>query len=170
MTMKKKAGAIVLASAIALPAMTVSSNAVADANPWQDCGLGAMVFPENGMAAAISNLIWDLGTTALSSALSSPEQCQGENMQAAAFINAGYAYLEEDTAAGQGDYASALMNIYGCEASSHDEILSTVQDGFSEQLSDEEYANLSHDEKAYGYYDLVDGVVGDQYAGSCTAS
>jgi hypothetical protein len=26
-------------------------------NPWQDCGLAAMVFPDNGVAAAISNVI-----------------------------------------------------------------------------------------------------------------
>lgn len=170
MKMMKKTGAIALAAAIALPAVTVSSTATANPNPWQDCGLGAMVFPDNGTAAAISNVIWDLGTTALTSAYSSPDQCQGANIEAAAFIDSGYPHLEEDTVAGRGEYASALMNIYGCDASSHDAIMSSVQEGFTDQVANEQYAALSHEEKAFGYYEMVTDLVGDEYAGTCTAS
>ncbi|MFT6992708.1 MAG: hypothetical protein ACJASL_004709, partial [Paraglaciecola sp.] len=58
---------ITTVAAIAALSLTSTHSFAQDAevklNPWQDCGLGAMVFPDNGVAAAISNVIWDLGTT-----------------------------------------------------------------------------------------------------------
>lgn len=167
MKMMKKTGVMVLAAAIAAPAMMLSTTATADVNPWQDCGLGAMVFPDNGTASAISNVVWDLGTTALTSAYSSVDQCQGTNVAAAAFIDAGYAYLEEDTVVGGGEYASTLMNIYGCDATSHDALVASVQSGFAEQLASASYSDMSHEDKAYGYFELVNGAVSQS---TCAAS
>src|SRR5688572_5993856 len=37
-------------------------------NPFSDCGIGAALFPKTGWAAVTSNVIWDIGTTALTSA------------------------------------------------------------------------------------------------------
>ena len=70
-----------IAAAIAVAGL--SSNAMADdhmekVNPWKQCGIGAMIFDDNGTAAAISNIIWDLGTTALSTKISSEESCNGK--------------------------------------------------------------------------------------------
>ena len=58
--------------ATTLMAALLSGNAMAqdDINPWKHCGIGAMIFDDNGAAAAISNIIWDLGTTALSTKIS----------------------------------------------------------------------------------------------------
>lgn len=52
-------------------------------NAWKHCGIGAMIFNDNETAAAISNVIWDLGTTALSSKISSQESCEGAAAQTA---------------------------------------------------------------------------------------
>ncbi|MBI3771765.1 MAG: hypothetical protein HY272_03590 [Gammaproteobacteria bacterium] len=41
-------------------------------NPWLDCGIGAMIFTETKWAAVTSNVIWDLGTTAVTSGASTP--------------------------------------------------------------------------------------------------
>ena len=40
-------------------------------NPYVECGIGAAIFPEVHWAAATSNVTWDLGSTALTSAISS---------------------------------------------------------------------------------------------------
>ena len=47
-------------------------------NAYVQCGIGAAIFKNNKTAAIISNIIWDLGTTAISSQTSSPETCEGK--------------------------------------------------------------------------------------------
>lgn len=87
-------------------------------NAWVDCGIGAMIFPSDNLevAAAVSNIIWDLGTTAVTSALSSPESCSGlDNVEMAVFIQSTYASLESDLAKGEGDNLSALAELANVE-------------------------------------------------------
>ncbi|WP_235956226.1 hypothetical protein [Grimontia sedimenti] len=45
-----------------------------------------MIFNDIPAAAGISNVIWDLGTTAVSSNISSQETCEGSRVKAAMFI------------------------------------------------------------------------------------
>ena len=45
----------------------VPSIATADKVVWRDWGIGGMIFSDTSWAAIISNIIWDLGTTATSS-------------------------------------------------------------------------------------------------------
>ena len=82
---------IVIAGALAF-GMAPSLAHADGPNPWTDCGLGALVFSgvdgDGGkIGAAISNIIWDLGTTAVSSATSSPDTCARHEVTAAAFIH-----------------------------------------------------------------------------------
>ncbi|MEM7741983.1 MAG: DUF3015 family protein, partial [Pseudomonadota bacterium] len=87
-------------------------------NPWLDCGIGAMIFPADNLeyAAVISNLIWDLGTTAVTSALSSPDTCNGtSNVEMAIFIERTYATLEAELAKGHGDNVTALAALAGAD-------------------------------------------------------
>ena len=72
---------------LSVTAILLSSNVIAESkpSPYPDCGIGAALF-ENNTGATISNVIWDLGTTALTSATASPETCEGFNPDAAAFI------------------------------------------------------------------------------------
>lgn len=87
-------------------------------NPWTDCGIGAAIFPGDNVeiAAGISNIIWDLGTTAVTSAMSSPETCAGlDDVETAMFIERTYATLESELATGEGENLVALAELVGAE-------------------------------------------------------
>lgn len=88
---------------------------------YTDCGLGALIFNQNGtgnetrrILAIISNITWDLGTTAHISNLSSEETCQGNSTTTAAFIYQNHQRLETDLAQGGGDHIAALINHLNC--------------------------------------------------------
>lgn len=72
------------------------------ADIYTDCGLGAMIAPKTPGVAAVTNVTWDLGTTAVSSNISSPDACVGGKEKTAAFIHDSYSSLEEDLAKGDG--------------------------------------------------------------------
>ncbi len=114
--------------AAALAVIASTSVQAQDVNPWQDCGIGAMIFPENGGAAAISNIIWDLGTTAVSSASSSAESCEGERVKTAQFINETYNLLEDEIVEGNGDHFTAMLEMMQCDASAAQAIRTEVAD------------------------------------------
>lgn len=87
-------------------------------NPWLDCGIGAMIFPDDNLevGAGISNIIWDLGTTAVTSAQSSPDTCNGtSNVRMAVFIERTYPTLEAEIAKGRGENLDALAEMVGAE-------------------------------------------------------
>lgn len=84
-------------------------------NPWQHCGIGAAIFDENETAAAISNVIWDSGTTAVSSATVSPELCTSSQIDVANYIDATNPALTAELAMGNGEHVSGLLAVAGCE-------------------------------------------------------
>lgn len=87
-------------------------------NPWLDCGLGAMIFPDANLevGAGISNIIWDLGTTAVTSAQSSPDTCNGlDNVRTAMFIERTFDTLEVEIAKGEGNNLDTLAGLVGAE-------------------------------------------------------
>ena len=125
-------------------------------NPWKHCGIGAKVFPENGKRALIANISWDLGTTAVSSNLSSQDLCKGSpEVAAAEFITQTYASLEDETAKGQGPHLNAMLDILGCSGSMRSNIVSAVQSSFAEMLSDNSYELQDKHQKAENYYNAV---------------
>ncbi len=112
----------------ALLASTIlSANAMAEEktkiNPWKDCGIGAMIFEDNGVAAAISNIIWDLGTTAVSSKVSSEDSCEGVEVQAAQFIQDNYDQVIEETSQGAGSHLTAMLDMLEVEESQQPQVL-----------------------------------------------
>ncbi|WP_213609697.1 DUF3015 family protein [Pseudoalteromonas sp.] len=147
--------AAVLASAF----VSMPSQANSGINPWQQCGLGAMVFPDNGVAAAISNIIWDLGTTAVSSNISSVESCKGANVKTAQFIQQTFPVLEQEIAQGEGEYISAMLNVRGCDVTSHQQIITSVRN---------DYANAPID-NAQSFYELVEGKITTNFSSQCAA-
>lgn len=109
---------------VAAVAVAMSASAFAqgttrtELNPWLDCGIGAMIFPSANLevGAGLSNIIWDLGTTAVISAQSSPDQCNGtDNVEMAMFIQRTYATLEAEVAKGEGENLVALGELMGVE-------------------------------------------------------
>lgn len=165
-TTLKKLSTILTCTAVAIASSVSMANAQ-EVNPWQDCGIGAMVFPDNGVASAISNVIWDLGTTAVSTALSSPDQCQGAAVQVAAFVNLGYDHISRETVVGEGEYLQTLMDGINCDPAIRPALLADVRDRFAAQLQDADFSTKEDSGKAEEYFLSLRDVVQANYADSC---
>lgn len=138
-------------------------------NPFTDCGIGAALFPNTHWAAVTSNVIWDVGTTAVISATASPETCSGSGAKAAKFINDTYDNVLEDTARGDGEYVSTLLEIYSCPSSAQDQIVAAVRGDVANLLAADDYGALTQLQKAERYFLIVDGKIRTQFSDSCTA-
>ncbi|MDB6060695.1 MAG: hypothetical protein JWM78_798 [Verrucomicrobiaceae bacterium] len=138
-------------------------------NPWTDCGIGAMLFDETKWAAVTSNIIWDWGITATTSAVSSKHTCEGKKVVAAFFINQTYANIEEETANGNGAHITAMLNILGCNSASQQNIIDSVRADFSKAAASASYAEKTKSAKAQDYYFILDEKVSGRYAQQCQA-
>ncbi len=103
--------------AVFLGLATISNSAHA-ANPFSDCGIGAAIFPNNPALAASSNVIWDLGSTAITSATASEETCTNVQNNTASFILETMPQLETELALGSGEHIDALAGLLQCDSSS----------------------------------------------------
>lgn len=108
-----------------------STASFAAKNVWADCGIGALIFEKTAWAAATSNIIWDLGTTATSTKVSSEDQCNGKSASAAKYIHQNYAQIQEDTVMGGGEYTTAMLDILNCDASVRESILENSKEDIS---------------------------------------
>lgn len=139
-------------------------------NPWVDCGIGAMIFSDTKWAAVSSNIIWDLGTTAVISAGVSENTCEGSRVVAAArFITETYANIEEETVQGEGQHVTAMLNILGCESASHAGIITAVRADFGATVGQSDYLQKTAQAKAEAYYNIVEAKATGEYAQSCQA-
>lgn len=154
--MKALKGLAVALLLAAVPMVGMAQDKRKTLNPWVDCGIGGMIFTETGWAAVVSNVIWDLGTTAVISDYSSQNTCGSKKAQSAMFIGATYANLSEDLVKGDGKHLRALLDIRGCEAASHDAIISAVRPQFTQSLRDAGYAAKTSVAKAEAMYDLFE--------------
>jgi hypothetical protein len=129
--MKKLTLCALVASAL------LTANAIAEEkstiNPWKHCGIGAMIFDDNGTAAAISNVIWDLGTTAVSSKVSSEDTCDGKEVESAQFIQDNFDQVIEETSQGAGIHLTTMLNMLEVEASQQPQILKTIRTEMADQ-------------------------------------
>ncbi|WP_282177405.1 DUF3015 family protein [Vibrio nereis] len=104
-------------------------------NPWTQCGIGAMIFQETAPAAAISNVIWDLGTTAVSSKVSSEYTCEGSEVKTAQFIQDNYNKVLEETSQGSGEHLTAMLEMLELEASTHEQVIASVRTEMADKLA-----------------------------------
>lgn len=124
-------------------------------NPFSQCGIGAALFPRSHVGAVISNVIWDLGTTAVTSALSSPGTCNGQRVNAAVFVYKNYNRLAEQTARGNGEHLNTLMSILNVNETKRDKIVGQVRDDMAHEVSGADYLKAGRLEKAKFYYNSV---------------
>lgn len=115
---------------------------------YKECGIGGMIFDDTPVAAAISNVIWDLGTTAVSSNISSAESCEGGKAKMAAFIMKSYDNLEVEIASGEGKYIDTLVSMT-------DKDLESIRAEFSTVIASNDYTTLNAQEKAEKLYNIV---------------
>lgn len=94
---------------------------------YTQCGLGGLIAPRTPALAVTTNLVWDLGTTASSSDISSPESCKGSSAKAAAMIYRAYPSLERELAAGQGENLDALLSLAQCDDGARATVVSALR-------------------------------------------
>ena len=126
---------------------------VYSANPYTDCGIGAALFPNVSWAAVTSNVIWDVGTTAVISATASDQTCNGGDVQTAQLIHDKYELLETDLILGEGENLIALSDSIGCNNTSALRV--SLKEDMKRLLSDEGYASSTRIEKASNLYDSI---------------
>ena len=120
---------------------------------YQECGIGGAIFKNNRTMAAISNITWDLGTTAVSSNLSSDDSCNDSTASTAMFINESYSILEQDIAKGEGEHISALLDIVSCGDSAN--AISIVREDFSEIVTADDFAKASDFDKSEALFNII---------------
>lgn len=128
-------------------------------NPFADCGIGAALFTETKWAAVISNVIWDLGTTAVISATASPQTCSGKKVAAALFIHHTYDNLAEETASGQGEHLTTVLNILECDSAHHAQAIQQIRSNMGRAVAAPNYNDQSHIDKASNYYSIIERAV-----------
>jgi len=138
------------------------------ADIYTECGLGALIAPRNGAVAAVTNVTWDLGTTAISSNISSPDTCNGGQEKTAAFIYDSYSALETELASGDGPYLNALILLSGCEQQVHKELISVLRNDFAKVVAEPGYAAQSSYEQANTLYGLLYKRVNSSFSQSCS--
>jgi hypothetical protein len=143
---------------VAVLGLTSPASAESKPSPYTDCGIGAALF-KNDTGATISNVIWDLGTTALTSATASPETCEGFNADAAAFILDSYDRLVEETAKGQGAHLDTLLSILDLDDQHKHNVISSVRERLADVVASTSYLEADKKGKAtLYYYSLMDAI------------
>lgn len=167
MSFKKAAVLFAVLAAAQSPVLAQSDSKAPGSgpNPFSDCGIGSALFSETKWAAVTSNVIWDMGTTAVTSATASPQTCNGKKVAAATFINDTYETLAEETARGEGEHLSSLLNILECGNAHRARAIDATREAMAGAVARPEYATQDRTEKAMQYYKIIDSAVG----ASCSA-
>jgi Protein of unknown function (DUF3015) len=168
MNLRKCVAVASLASAALMataPAFAQDKSAGSGPNPFTDCGIGAALFPETKWAAVTSNVIWDIGITAVVSATASPQTCSGKKVTAALFIRDTYDKLAEETAAGNGEHLSVAMAMFGCAAAAQQATALQVRSAMGTAVAAPGYVDKKPLDKAADFYAILDKAAGT----SCTA-
>lgn len=159
MKMKVLLGSFALASCVSVSAYAEETKPTGSGpNPFSDCGIGAALFPKHPVGAVISNVIWDVGTTALTSATASPETCSGKSMEVAQYILKSYDSLAEDTAKGQGQHLDSLLDLIGVSADARQETVTAIRQQMAGIVSSKEYSTATQAQKAESFYSVVSSV------------
>ena len=125
------------------------------ADIYTECGLGAMIAPRNTAVAAVTNVTWDSGTTAISSNITSPDTCNGGQPKTAAFIHNSYKSIESDLASGSGTYLDTLASLSGCPSQDQSKLKAALRQDFAKAVAEPGYSNKSSFEKAELLYNLL---------------
>ncbi len=127
------------------------------ADIWTKCGIGGLIFQDIPVAALISNVTWDLGTTAVTSATASPDTCQGSSFQTAQFIMENYDALAEETSRGQGEHLNAVLALSGCAAEEHAVAIDAIRADMGSKVISAEYAAQNQQQKSADFFSSVQG-------------
>jgi len=128
---------------------------------YTDCGLGGLIGAQvndrtiGNVLAIVTNVTFDLGTTAVISEVSSPDTCAGGSAAVAAFIHQSYDALEQDLASGEGKYLAALKTLSGGGEAFELELRSA----FAETVASSDYTKQTRYAKSESLYNLVQNII-----------
>ena len=130
---------------------------------YTDCGLGGLIGSAIGskedtianVAAVVTNITFDLGTTAISSNTTSPGTCARGREKTAAFIYESYESLETDLASGHGVYLDALVTLAGNEERTRERFVAAVRSGFARLVAMPGYPEQDRFTRSEALYNLV---------------
>lgn len=134
-------------------------------NPYSECGIGAALFPDTNWAAVTSNVIWDLGSTAVTSATMSPNTCSGKKVKAALFIRDTRDQLVEDAARGEGAHLAAAMELFGCNAAARNEMVQAVRYDLGTAVTSTDYSARPALDKSAVIFNIFEGAA-SQHCGA----
>ncbi len=150
-----------LAASVALMLSPSAASADADFGAiYTQCGLGGIVGSAvsnksaSQVIAIVTNITWDLGTTASTSYFSSQNTCMNKKVAIAAFINQSYEKLEKEIASGEGEYLDALANL-ATDQEKTTEYKVDVRTKFAKVVASVEYTSLSRYEKVERLFDIA---------------
>jgi hypothetical protein len=147
----KKSIALILAAASIGAGSTAFANERDFAAILSECGIGAMIAPSNETIAIISNVTFDLGTTAVSSNASSAGNCVGGKKKVAQLIQNAYPQLTADIAKGQGQNLDALSVAAQCGPNAGDKFKTQVRLQFGQLAAQGQgKTQLDKNEDLYG--------------------
>lgn len=132
----------------------VSLSTIAGPNPYADCGIGAAIFPNTSWAAATSNVIWDLGSTAVTSATASPETCSAKNNKTAIYIRDSYDQIVEESAKGNSKHLTAALDMFECQNDKTNAALK-VRQQLGSSIVDSEYETKKHLDKSADLFNAI---------------
>jgi hypothetical protein len=143
--------------ALMLAAASIGAGSTAFANErdfgaiLSECGIGAMIAPSNETVAVITNVTFDLGTTAVSSNASSAGNCVGGKKKVAQLIQNAYPQLTADIAKGQGQNLDALSVAAQCGPTAGDKFKTQVRLQFGQSAAQGQgKTQLDKNEDLYG--------------------
>ncbi len=123
---------------------------------YTQCGLGGLLSnpmkdPFKEPMAVITNITWDLGTTAITSNISSDGTCAGDPTKVAAFINTSYDKLEQELAQGEGEYLDTLVSMTKPADTTKEAYIASIRSDFANVVA----SNSSDFEKKEALYKIV---------------
>lgn len=138
---------------------------------YKQCGLGGALFGSSSpLLAMISNITWDLGTTAASSEMSDACSVDSAEVAAAIYIHEAYDLVETDISKGSGEYLDALTSVLSCETKSVDQLIGEIRADFADVIDASDYAGLEKSAKANALYEVVKPHLNSAASASCTLS
>ena len=157
---------------VAAITFTASNSVFAERNIqqiYERCGIGGLLFGNsNPTLAIISNVSFDLGTTAAISDGSDGCNVDSNETTAAIFIHESFDVLEADLAKGEGEYLTSLASIMQCEDRAISNATASVRDAFGKVVTSEDYSTMSAFEKSDALYQIVLPQLADEETLSCS--
>lgn len=118
---------------------------------YTQCGLGGALASSVPAVAAITNITWDLGTTAITSNISSEGTCAGKSEKVVAFISDSYENLEKDLAQGEGKYLDTLISMTKPTNTTKEAFVASIRSEFAPVVA----SNATNLVKSEALYNIV---------------